>query len=126
MITAWIGAICMAAIIPLQILLTLGFPLGEYSMGGRYKVFPPKMRVASGISAIILIFAVLLILHLGNIIHLRFNSELPKYIGYGFGAYFFLNIFTNLISKNKKEKYIMTPLAALVSFCFFYTTYHYL
>ena len=38
-----------------QVLLALGLPLGEFAMGGYYKVLPYKLRVASAINAIILL-----------------------------------------------------------------------
>lgn len=123
MTTAWIGAICMIVIIPLQILLTFGAPLGEFSMGGKYKVFPGKLRMMSAVSTVILISMTILLLGLGGIIY--FEPKLFfKYAGYICGAYFCLNTIMNLLSESKKEKFTMTPLSAILTVCFLYTTYN--
>jgi len=124
MITAWIGAVCVLLIVPLQILLMLGFPFGEFSMGGKYKVFPPIMRFASGISAIILLLAAIVILYLGGIIHFGHASGIYKYAAYVFGVYLCLNTIMNLFSGSKKEKYLMTPLSVISAFCFLYTAWY--
>lgn len=116
------GVICMMCLIIFQILLTLGFPLGEFSMGGKHKVFSRKMRIASAISALILILASLLLLHLGDIIYFEPFNDIAKPAGYIFGGYLCLNTLLNLMSDSKKEKYTMTPLSAITAFCFIYTS----
>ena len=41
---AIIGTIAFAVVIILSILIIIGLPLGELTMGGQYKVFPKKLR----------------------------------------------------------------------------------
>ena len=57
-----IGASIFSVIVILSILVTLGLPLGEFTMGGKYRILPLKMRIASGISVLIQLFAILVIL----------------------------------------------------------------
>ncbi len=40
----YIGAVLLIIAMILCVLLICGLPLGELTMGGRYKVWPPKMR----------------------------------------------------------------------------------
>lgn len=123
MITIWIGSFCIMLLIIFQLLLALGFPLGEYSMGGKHKVLPPTLRIASILSAILLGFALYTLLILGNFIQ---HSSLPAwyyYAGYSFGGYLCLNTIMNLVSPSKKERFVMTPVSAILAFCFLYTTY---
>jgi len=124
MITAWIGSACLMVIIPFQILLTLGFPLNEFSLGGKYKVLPVKLRYISAVSAVILLLMIMLLLYLGGIIHLAYSSRIFKYAGYFVCGYFILNTLMNLFSESPKEKHTMTPLSAIVAFCFWHTTYY--
>lgn len=124
MLTAWIGSVCLMFIIPFQILLTLGFPLGEFSLGGKYKVLPVKLRYVSAVSVVILILMVLLLLSLGGIIPLAHASKTLLYAGYVVCGYFILNTMVNVLSESPKEKYTMTPLSAAAAFCFWYTTYY--
>ena len=42
----YIGATLLGIVIIMSILLIIGLPLGEFSMGGRFgKVWPPKIRL---------------------------------------------------------------------------------
>lgn len=122
MTTAWIGAACMLVVAVMQILLANGAPLGEYTLGGKHKVLPTRMRIIAGTSAAVLVLAILLLLHLGGIISAGRSWQGYIYVGYAFGGYFALNTFMNLFSPSRKERLVMTPLAAVVSFCFIYTT----
>ncbi len=124
MVTAWIGSLCIVLLILFQVLLALGFPLGEYSMGGKHKVFPPTLRIASIVSAILLSFALYVLLSLGNVIQPNDLTTWHDYAGYSFGSYLCLNTILNLVSPSKKERAVMTPLSAILAFCFFYTTYN--
>ncbi|WP_245864573.1 hypothetical protein [Terribacillus aidingensis] len=38
-------AVMFVSISVFQVLLSLGYPLGEYAMGGYYKVLPKKLRM---------------------------------------------------------------------------------
>lgn len=55
-----IGALLIAVVIMLSILLICGLPLGELTMGGQYRVFPPKMRILLITQLILQIFLRLL------------------------------------------------------------------
>ena len=52
MMIAIIGASTFSVVIILSVLLICGLPLGELTMGGRYKVFPKKAqnRVSASVS----------------------------------------------------------------------------
>ena len=43
-ISSIIGAALLLVVAVMEVLLIIGLPLGEFTMGGRYKVWPPKMR----------------------------------------------------------------------------------
>ncbi|MFJ8235558.1 hypothetical protein ACIQ34_07405 [Ureibacillus sp. NPDC094379] len=55
-ISSIVVAIMFVALSIFQVLLSLGFPLGEYAMGGFYKVLPKKLRIMSIINSVILLF----------------------------------------------------------------------
>jgi len=116
----WIGVVCLAVVIVFQILLTLGFPLGEFSMGGKYKVFPFRMRIVSTISAVLLLGAILVLLHLGGVVYIEYLSGWAKPVGYTIGGYLCFNTLMNIFSNSKKERFTMSPLSAITAFCFFY------
>lgn len=116
-----IGAGAFSIVIILSILIICGLPLGELTMGGQYKVFPPKLRIVLVTQLILQVFFVLIILQMGELIPLWFSHNVTKVIGIVMAVYLSLNTVMNLISKSKKEKYIMTPLSFVSAICFWIT-----
>src|SRR5699024_12350919 len=108
MITAWIGFACMIVIIPFHILLILGFPLGEFSLGGKYKVLPIKLRYVSAASVVILLLMIILLLYLDGIIHLPYSSRIFKYAEYFVCGYFIINTLMYLFLLCTKKTYTMS------------------
>ena len=121
MLTAWIGSVLFFVIMILYVLLALGLPLGAYAMGGTYRVLPPRFRIATAVSAFVQLFAILVLLQLGNILSIGLPAGVAKGIGIFFGGYLILNTLMNAASKSKKERFLMTPLSAVAAFCFLYT-----
>lgn len=118
---AIIGAFLFLVVAVLSILVALGAPLGEFTMGGRYKVLPKNLRFMAVISFLIQIFAIIIILQAGGIMTLWFSKKATKYICIFFAAYLSLNSIMNLLSTSKKEKYFATPLSIAAATCFWIT-----
>lgn len=68
-----IGALLIAVVIMLSILLICGLPLGELTMGGQYRVFPPKMRILLITQLILQIFSLSLFCKWADICHYGFH-----------------------------------------------------
>ena len=115
---ALIATILFVIIIVINVLLICGFPLGELTMGGQFKIFPKKLRVVLVVQLILQIFFVIIILQAGGLIPLWFSDKATRTICIGMAAYLSVNVVMNFISKSKKEKYIMAPLSLLSAICF--------
>jgi hypothetical protein len=110
---AIISAVILMTIAIFQILLLLGFPLAEYSWGGKYKgVLPPRLRMMSLLSAILLcLMGIIFLMHTKV---LSIGDNIPTNILVWIITIFLgLNTLGNLASKSKKEKIVMTPLAGI-------------
>ena len=118
---AIIGAILMLIVIILSILLIFGLPLGELTMGGRYKVFPKKLRIMLVSQLVTQVFLCIIILQTGGYLPLWFPFTGTRIICIAAAAYLSLNTVMNLISTSRKEKLIMTPLSLLGAICFWTT-----
>ena len=118
---AIIGACLFSVVIVLSILIICGLPLGELTMGGQYKVFPPKLRFVLAVQLALQIFFVIIILQKGGIMPLWFSIKATKIISIVMAVYLSLNALMDFFSKSKKEKYIMTPLALACAVCFWLT-----
>lgn len=121
MIAAITGSILFGIMAIIYILLALGFPLGEFAMGGRHKVLPPKMRTLVAVSILIQILGILVLLQGGGVINAGFSPTVVKVLCYVFAVYLSLNTVMNLFSQSKKEKIIVTPMAAIVAVCYWVT-----
>jgi len=107
----------------MTVLVACGLPLGEFTMGGQHKILPKKFRVAAVISVAIQIFAMIIILQAGGFISLWLPFTVTKYICFFFAAYLSLNTIMNMLSKSRKEKYVMTPLSLIAGICFWITAF---
>ena len=116
-----IGAGAFSIVIILSILILCGLPLGELTMGGQYKVFPPKLKIVLVTQLILQLFFVIILLQMGEFISLWFSYNVTKIISIVMAIYLSINTVMNLISKSKKEKYIMTPLSFVTAICFWIT-----
>ena len=118
---AIIGSIAFLIVIVLSILIIMGLPLGELTMGGQYKIFPKKLRMVLVRQLLLQVFFAIVLLQMGKIIPLWFSYNTTRIISIIMAIYLSLNTLMNLISKSKKEKYIMTPLSLITAICFWIT-----
>lgn len=118
---AIIGAFLFAIVSIMTILVACGFPLGEFTMGGRYKILPKNLRFMAIISFVIQVFAIFIILQTGGILPFFFSEKITKYICIFFAVYLSLNTVMNALSNSKKEKYFVTPLSIVAAICFWIT-----
>ena len=120
---AILGAVIFGVIATMTVLVACGLPLGEFTMGGQHKILPKNLRVVAVISVAIQIFAMNIILQAGGFISLWFSFKVTKYICFFFAAYLSLNTIMNMISKSRKERFVMTPLSLIVGICFWITAF---
>ena len=109
-IASIIVAILFVSIAVFQVLLSLGYPLGEYAMSGYYKVLPKKLRITSIVNALILLFMGFVFLQHTNVLSgIDFLST--NILVWVITIYLGINTIANLISRSKKERFVMTPLS---------------
>lgn len=102
----------------LQLSITFGAPFGEYVLGGQNKILPKKMRFISCAFFLIFLFIGMAYLQRGNVLYIGFNSMVVKiiiivntvFLGYAI-------IGNGMLTKSKKEKYVMTPFSIIQFIC---------
>jgi hypothetical protein len=122
MIIAWLGSIAFLFAAGLYLLLVFGLPLGEFAMGGKHKVLPPKLRTACVISIVVQLFGVAVLLQLGNIFSSGIAEGFARGAGYFFAVYLSFNTLLNASSTSKKEKWAITPLSLITAISFWMVT----
>lgn len=105
-------AIMFVSIAVFQVLLSLGFPLGEFAMGGFHKVLPKKLRIVSVFNAIILLFMGFIFLQHTNVFH-AFNFSSTNIFVWAITIFLGFNTIANIVSRSRKERVVMTPLSSI-------------
>jgi hypothetical protein len=116
-----IGAAFLGVAIAIYVLLAVGLPLGDFALGGKYKVLPPKYRIICVIVIILQLFFILILLQTGGVLPLIFSRKVTKGICIFFAVYISLNVIMNSFSNSKKERYVATPLSMVAAVCFWIT-----
>ncbi|MFD1020936.1 hypothetical protein [Thalassobacillus hwangdonensis] len=111
-IASIIVALSFVSIAGFQVLLSLGFPLGEFAMGGQHKILPKKLRIVSVINALILLFMAFVFLHHTDVLNWSFfiSTNIAVWV---ITIFLGMNTVANLISPSKKERFVMTPLSGV-------------
>ena len=108
----------LGALVVLQIALAAGAPLGHLAWGGTYRVLPRGLRIASAVS--VLVYALFAWIIAGAVASLdRFGDHIPdKPVGiWVLTGYFGLGVVVNLVSRSRPERFVMTPVAAVLCAC---------
>ncbi len=124
MIVAIIGGILLGLISVLYLLLGLGAPLGYLAWGGKHrKTLPKQLRVQSLLSIPAQLFAIYVLLRLGNVFSEPTSIFIFIVFGYIFMIFFTINIVMNLVSRSVIEKAVMTPITIYIVFAFIYVLF---
>jgi hypothetical protein len=96
-------SIMLAGVVVFQTLLALGLPFGKAAWGGKHKVLPSKLRIASLISAVVLSFTIIAVLskvEVISVVGLNFST----YYLWILEVYFAVGVVVNAISRSMVEK----------------------
>lgn len=98
----------------LHFLLILGYPLGEYVLGGKHKVLPSKMKFISLFLSLLWTSIGMTYFAYGHIAIIDFFSRgSQRYLIIITTIFLFFATFSNaFLTESKKERIVMTP------FCF--------
>jgi hypothetical protein len=115
MVAAVVAYVLLAALAVFQIALAAGAPLGHLAWGGKHRVLPRGLRIASAVSVLLYAFFAWIIA--GAVAGVdRFGDHIPeKPVGiWVLTAYFGVGILANLASRSRPERFVMTPVAAVL------------
>ncbi len=113
-IAAWLSIGLTFGMALLQLLLVFGAPLGEYVLGGKHEVLPPKMRLLSVLYTCVFIIVGLSFLQAVEIIAPVFGAAFMKVTLIIYTLFLAYAVIGNgFLTKSKKEKYVMTPISII-------------
>lgn len=103
---AVIAVVILALLALFQLALAAGAPLGRFAWGGQHRVLPRNLRIGSAVS--ILIYALIAAILLGLVPF----ADIAVWVVF---AYFVLGIVMNAISRSRPERFVMTPVVAVLA-----------
>jgi len=107
-------AIAAAGVIGFQVALALGVPWGSYAMGGAFPgKFPPRMRVAALVQAVLLAGTVAIVLSRAGLV-LPAWSEAAGWLIWGVVALAVIAAILNAITPSAGERRIWVPVALVM------------
>jgi hypothetical protein len=102
------------AVIVFQVALAAGAPWGELAMGGRYPGrFPPAMRVAAVVQAVVLALLAVVVLDAAGAVSLGWTEAVPwlVWLPVVFSA---LSVLVNAISPSPRERRLWVPVGLVL------------
>ena len=107
-------AIAAAGVIGFQVALALGVPWGSYAMGGAFpRKFPPRMRVAALVQAVLLAGTVAIVLSRAGLV-LPAWSGVVGWLIWGVVALAVIAAILNAITPSAGERRIWVPVALVM------------
>ncbi|UCC16164.1 MAG: hypothetical protein JSU58_07245 [Dehalococcoidales bacterium] len=98
-----------------QLLLAFGFPIGQAAWGGKYRILPVNLRIASFFSALLFVFVSISILEKVGLITIFNNQTLVNWVVWVFTAFLGLNTLSNLFGGSRLEKRYMAPVSLVLA-----------
>lgn len=117
-VAAVVAYALLAALAVFQVALAAGAPLGSLAWGGKNRVLPRGLRIASAVSVLLYaLFAWIIAAQVARATEFGdFVYETPPAF-WVLTAYFGLGVVVNLVSRSRPERFVMTPVAAVLCAC---------
>ena len=111
---AIVFAVVAAGAIGFQLALALGAPWGAYAMGGAYHGrFPPPLRLAALIQALLLAVLALGVLSRAGLVDMPVVRDLP-WLVWAAAAFSAVSLVLNAVSRSPGERRIWVPVAIVM------------
>ncbi len=113
-IAAWFFTIVAAGVILFQLALAAGAPWGEWAMGGAFPgQFPPTLRVAAVVQAVLLTGMALVVLTRATVFVPRWARH-ARWLIWVVVAYSVIGLILNLITPSAGERALWAPVTLIM------------
>ena len=117
-----VGIAILLGLAIFQAFLIAGRPLGQYAWGGQHTVLPRHLRIASAVSIILYVLFGALLVSKAGLLAIIPEGRFLTVAMWVVTSYFALGIIMNVISRSKKERMVMTPVAIALFVVFLLVT----
>jgi hypothetical protein len=113
---AIVAAIGYVGIAGFQVALALGAPLGHAAWGGKHRVLPSRLRVASGVAAVIWIVGAVIVLGRAGFEVSPFSDSVERWGAWVFVGLLVVGTLMNAASSSRWERFVWAPISAILAF----------
>lgn len=113
-----LGILILISLSIFQLLLIFGKPLGNYAWGGQHTFLPKRLRIASIFSIVLYALFSISLASKADLVPIIPNGPFLTTVMWILTFYFALGVVMNAISRSKKERAVMTPVALLLAVIF--------
>lgn len=114
-VAALLFCLLLATLSVFQVALIACAPLGRYAWGGAERVLPRPRRIASGVAVVLYVVFALLFLTAAGIVPAVLPSTAVTILAWVVVAYIALGTVMNALSRSRRERTVMTPVAAVLT-----------
>lgn len=116
-LAAILFAVVTACVVAFQLALALGAPWGAYAMGGAFPgKYPPAMRLAAVVQAVILGAIALAVLSIAGVVAAPWGAT-PAWIAWAISGLLVIGLVLNLITPSAGERRIWAPTVGVMLVC---------
>ena len=109
--------VLLAALAVFQIALAAGAPLGHLAWGGQHRVLPRGLRIGSAVSVVLYALFAFVIWRAADYATDVGDVRESYLMIWVLTAYFALGILVNAVSRSRPERFVMTPVVAVLFAC---------
>jgi len=114
-VAATVATAGFAFLIVFQLLLAAGAPLGERAWGGRHRILPPALRVASGMAALVCAVAIPVLWQRVGALQVPGGRGVADPTAWGLFLLFAVSAVANALFAGGRERRMGLPLAVLLA-----------
>ena len=114
---ALIAVVLFGLLALFQLALLLGAPWGEFAWGGQQKKLQPNRRFASGVNIVLYAVMSAMLLTKAGYLHSQPVEAILPFVLWMMVAFAAMGVFLNAITRSKKERAVMLPVAILLFIC---------
>jgi hypothetical protein len=98
-----------------QLALACGAPLGRFAWGGQHDVLPSRLRRGSVIAVVLYAAFSLVLLAASGVLVIPVLEPVSILLCWMIVIYLSIGTVMNLLSRSKPERFVMTPIAAVLA-----------
>ena len=119
-IIALLATFSLTILLIFHILLIFGAPFGHYAWGGRHRVLPKELRLATVSTVAAYLAFIVIALSQAGIVQIIQPGVFLDFAVWAVAIYMYFGVLGNGLSTSRPERFVMVPVSATLAILFTY------